>query len=306
MKKQVLIMVAFFISCNLMAQQNSVTDTLLNKQLPFISITNLRVSTLSKKNYLFSLNADFPRYYKVLNAKSGTFDKVSDKVVLNEAYFNLYFTYGFSDKLNFSFDLPVTDIHHYSPMLFVSGKGIGDVKIGANYNLLKSDSDRNSLTAGLDIGFPTGKNSNLSPADFPLGYGAFLFRGTLAGFHKINTQKIIYAAYYELRTNNSSNVDIGDELGAYLYLQKPFNSNYGRFSIEYGFYNYLKMSDNLNSTDVKNSSDWAVNLFLGAQYEYSKNFSLQFGIPYSIIQNNAFMTKYRVMVQLNYFINKNK
>ena len=145
---KLLVIVLSFVSFRLLGQTVDV-DSLQTDTLPFLSVTNLHPSVLQKNKWLLAMNARFPRYYKMYNGMTGTIDKLSDMVVINEAYFNFYGLYGLSKKMDISVTLPVNDIHHYSPMSFVSGKGLGDIRTGIIYSLVTADSSKSSLTAGL-------------------------------------------------------------------------------------------------------------------------------------------------------------
>ena len=85
------------------------------KKPVFISVLNLRPVTLNKQRILFSLQAEYPEYYKYLNPKSGKTERVSESTVLNEAYYFGHIVYGFTNRINLFAILPIASIHHYSP-----------------------------------------------------------------------------------------------------------------------------------------------------------------------------------------------
>jgi hypothetical protein len=205
-----------------------------------------------------------------------------------------------TDRINLFTLLPVASVHHYSPAGTIVGKGIGDIELGSTYSLLNSKNPENSLTSGVSIGFPTGKYKNIDPNDYPLGLGSFKFKGDVTGLHRFNNLDMIYSAYYEYRTNNSEGLHVGDEAGAYLTFQKQIDTDYGNFGFEGGVYGFWNLKDIKNGTYVPHSDDYAVNLFIGVWYNYLKDFYLRVGVPYTIYQNQNWLTKYKVLIQLDY------
>jgi hypothetical protein len=266
----------------------------------FLSVSNLRPITLNKQRILFSLQADYPRFYKYLNFKSGKTERVSESTVLNEAYYFGHIVYGFTNRINLFVILPLASVHHYSPAGTIIGKGLGDIEIGGVYSLLDPKNRENSLTSSLSLGFPTGKYKNMDINDYPLGLGAFRFKGEITGLHRFRNLDMIYSIYYEYRTHNSVGLEVGDETGAYLTLQKQLNTSYGNFGLEGGAFGSWNFKDKKNDTSIAHTDDYTANLFIGAWYNYLKDFYIRFGVPYTIYQNKSWLTKYEVLIQLDY------
>lgn len=283
-------------------------DTGLVNKPVFISVLNLRPVTLSKQRILFSVQAEYPEYYKYLNPKSGKTERVSESTVLNEAYYFGHIVYGFTNRINLFAILPIASIHHYSPSATIVGKGFGDIALGGNYSLLESKNFENSLTSSITIGFPTGKYKNMDSNDYPLGLGAFKFKGDVTGLHRFNNLDMMYSVYYEYRTNNSEGLYVGDEAGASLTFQKQINTSYGNFGLEGGAYGFWNLKDKKNGTYLPYTDNYAANLIVSAWYNYLKDFDIRVGIPYSIYQNKSWLTKYEVLIQLDYYfdLKKNK
>ena len=120
-----------------------VTDS-VSQDKSAVSALNLRPGALVKNDLLFRLNLIFPEYFRTLNTTTGQMDKLNDNTVMNEMLVNAYFDYGISNRLTIFTQLPVSDIHHYSPMGVVTGKGFADIGTGAAYLLLHNKS-RNTL-----------------------------------------------------------------------------------------------------------------------------------------------------------------
>ena len=301
-KKILLITVSlvFLASFTLKAQTGTVKKDTVSTIKTYITGMNLRPVLLKKGEFLVSLSADIPHYFKWYSPKTGKPEKLSTKMVINEAYFNGYLTYGLSKKVNLFLTVPITDIHHYSPMGIVSGVGFGDIQFGTDFGLVNLQKDnRNSLVGRLTIGIPSGHYKNLGARRYPTGLGSFRFQGNLTGLHRFSDFDMVYAAYYEYRTNHSG-MHIGDETGAYLIFQKPFNTSVGRFGLETGAYTYWQFKNTKNGKVVPDTEDYAAGLYVGGWYNYLKNLYLRFSVPYSVYQSKAWFTQYQVKIQLDY------
>ena len=59
---------------------------------------------------------------------------------------------------------------------------------------------------------------------------------------------------------------------------------------------------------IPHTEDYTANLFVGASYNYLKDFYLRVGVPYTIYQNKSWLTKYTALIQLDYYfdLKKNK
>ncbi len=310
-KMNLLLLGSFLFLTSLSYSQNSknLSDTIAVENLIFSSILNLRPVTLGKQNILISLQAEYPEYYKYFNSQSGKTERVPATSVLNEAYYYGRVVYGLTDRINLVALLPVASVHHYSPAGTKVGRGFGDMELGGIYSVLDSKKNpENNLTAGVTIGFPTGKYKNLGPNDYALGLGALKFKGDITGLHKIMKLNIIYSVYYEFRSTNSEDLNVGDEAGAYLTFQKQLNTNYGNFGIEGGVYGFWNFKDRKNGNNISHSDNYESNLYFGAWYNYLKDFYLRVGVPYTLYQNQSGLTKYEVLIQLDYQLNfrKNK
>ncbi len=288
--------------------QNSeiLQDTGFVKRPVFISVLNLQPLTLSKNRILFSFQAEYPEFYKYLNSKNGKTEPVSENTVINEAYYYGRAVYGLTDRINLFTILPVASIHHITPSATIIGKGLGDFAIGGNYSLHESKNFKNSLTSSITIGFPSGKYKNIGANDYPLGLGAYEFKGDVTGLHRFKNLDIIYSVYYEYRTGNSQGLNVGDEAGASITFQKQFNSNYGNFGLEGGAYGFWNLKDKKAGSTIPYTDDYNANLFVGAWYNYLKDFYLRFGVPYTIYQNKSWLTKYTALIQLDYYFDLKK
>lgn len=288
--------------------QNSemLQDTGFVKRPVFISVLNLQPLTLSKNRLLFSFQAEYPEFYKYLNSKNGKTEQVSETTVLNEAYYYGRAVYGLTDRINLFTLIPLASIHHFSPTTTITDKGFGDFAIGGNYSLLESKNFKNNLTSSLTVAFPTGKFKNIGANDYPLGLGAYTFKGDLTGLHRFRNLDVIYSAYYEYRTGNSQGLNVGDEAGASISFQKQYNTKYGNFGLEGGAYGFWNLKDQKDGLTIPYTDDYNANLFVGAWYNYLKDFYLRFGVPYTIYQNKSWLTKYTVLIQLDYYFDLKK
>ncbi|MGC8804442.1 MAG: hypothetical protein ACP5QD_00680, partial [Candidatus Ratteibacteria bacterium] len=87
-----------------------------------------------------------------------------------------------------------------------------------------------------------------------------------------------------------------------LLMQKLFHTDYGNFGFEYGIDFYQKMSNTMNGAAIRNSADHAASLFIGGKYGYGQRLYILAGLPYTLYQNKAFITKYTVLLQIDYLL----
>ncbi len=295
------IITGLLISMVLHAQQDTVLTPGKPANNPYmINLYHLEPVSLPKKSVSVQFFMDSPHYYKWYSPKTNKPEKLSDKMVVNEINFHGRGYYGITDKLDVFLDLPVRDLHYYSPMGFRSGVGLGDIAFGINWNFRPLNRDgRNSLSTGLTLGFPTGKYKNLDPDQMALGEGAFRINGNFTGLHRWDRYSLIYSAYYEYRTNHSG-MHIGDKTGAYGVFQVPFTTPLGNFGVEGSLYTYWKFKNTDQGNTVPNTEDYAVDLGVGGWYNFIDRFYLRFHVPFAVFRNNAWLTQYRVMIQLDY------
>ncbi len=305
MKRRIFLVIVSFLflaNVNGYAQDNfSSCDSTTSGDVS-LTILNLRPILLKKGQVLINFQAALPNYYKSFSQTTGKPEKLPSYLVLSEAYFKGYITYGLSQKWNLFLTLPFNDVHHFSPMGEISGVGFGDIETGVDYQLAggKQNSE-NSLAARLTLGLPTGHYQNLSRNDYPLGLGSFRFQAAISGIHRYSKVQMIYSAYYEFRTNRLG-IGMGDETGAYLIFRKPLITSFGTFGLEGGTFTYWNFADKKNGAVLPNTRDYNINLYAGAWFQYLKKFNLRFGIPYSVFQNKSWMTQYRIMLQIDYLL----
>ncbi len=298
-------MIIFFLSGPVLDAQRKSPDSTAIKYPAnnpyFVNSYPLQPVLLPEKSFKVLFNTDIPHYFKWYAPSSGKPEKLSDKMVINEANFNAGGYYGLSNRINLFLSVPIRDVHYYSPMGVRSGTGFGDIQTGISYSLIPfGEKEKNSLSTGLTLGFPSGKYKNLGDDDAALGEGSFRFKGDLTGLVRMDKYNLIYSVYYEYRTNHSG-MHIGDETGVYTILQKPFNTPLGHFGVEASAYAYWKFKNTFEGNTVMNSEDYAVHLGAGGWYNFIGNFYLRFNVPFAVFRNKAWFTQYRVMVQLDYY-----
>lgn len=255
---------------------------------------------LHKKQLLLQLGVVSPKYYKWYNPMLQDIEPLSPKMVISETYFTGKLDYGLSDKLNVRFLLPVSDLHYYSPMGISKGIGLDDVKAGIDWTPFSLNKDgKTNYSVGFTAGFPTGKHYNLDPGNLPLGNGAFELKGNFTGLYKASSFNIIYSAYYSYLTNYK-NITKGDESGTFLIFQKPFNTKVGKFGIETSLFGYYDNADEQNNIQIPNTQNYGADLGVGAWFNYMKNLTLRFYVPYAVYQNKVWLTKYEINLEISY------
>jgi len=291
--------------CQLYGQQvDSLQENAVDTTDFFITAYNFHPELLTKGKYLFDFNADMPKYFKYFNPMKNLIEKKMSVVVINDAYFNGHLLYGISNKVNLTVNLPFVDSHHYSPLMFQKGVWFGDLQTGLCFgNLLKGKS---SLVAETDIILPTGSHKHQMQS-IDTGEGAFGFQLKLNGLTPLqntgaNAWQMAYSASYNYMYS-IDNIKQGNEAKAYLLLQKPLHTDFGYFGWETGFIFQYNTADKMGEISLPNSNLTQFDLNIGGWYRFLDNFYLRFAVPYTIYQNKAYLTKYSVIMQLDYLFN---
>lgn len=142
----------------------------------------------------------------------------------------------------------------------------------------------------------------MSQTEYPTGNGSFGFLLGVNGLHKFRKFDLWYTGYYEYRTNHSG-IKAGDETGIFGTIQKPFYTKIGSFGVEGGLNAFYNFKSTKGGNEIPNSKNYSFDLYAGGWYKYLNKVYLRFGVPYSIYQNGAWMTKYRVMIQFDFLLN---
>lgn len=266
----------------------------------FISTYQFHPQLLGKKSWLVDFSTDIPKFFKYFNPKMKKIAPKMPVVVLNEAYFNAHFLYGLNSKLNLYANLPFSDLHHYSPMMFQKGVWFGDLQTGVVYGNLLSGA--HYLTIEGQINWPTGIYKQ-NPQVLNTGRGAFCIQAGLNGLEQLQTKpdawQLAYHAYFDYLISLDK-IKKGPEAGATFLFRKPFHTQYGYFGIENAldvqYHTPYKAGPNI----VPMTGLMQLNVGIGGWYEFLNNFYLRLTVPYTVFQNKAFLTKYSVVMQLDY------
>jgi len=297
--------IGWLISTGVLAQKQALDSSASVDKYPannpfYVNSYHLQPVLIPVKQFLVFFNTDIPHYYKWYSPETGKPEKLSSKMVINEINFNARIYYGLTSRLNIFLHVPVRDMHYYSPIGMRSGIGLGDLTTGILYDLISHDeTGKNDLTAGLTLGFPTGKYKNINKDKIALGEGSYRFKGNVTGLHRMEEKSLIYSFYYEYLSNHSG-YHIGDETGAYILCQIPVNTSYGYFGIEPSLNMYWKFKNTNGGETIPNSEDYAIELALGGWYQFINNLYLRVNVPFTLFRNDAWMTRYNIMLQVDY------
>ncbi len=255
-------------------------------------------SIRSRETYL-SFKVNSPQYMKIRNPLTGEMIDMPENTILNEAALHLFAEYGITDNLNTYINIPFLFVHHYSLNLNTKANGFGDIEWGGIYNFWRSSSGLSALSGRIAVIFPTGQNKNLNAGEYALGSGAWQFQPQIDGIFPIGTFSFSYSAFYRYRGTDNNQTELGDLGGAYLLLQKKFNTQYGNFQSESGFA-VIKQSENeKNSAQINYSDNFQIQLLLGFTYKFKNDLLFRIGLPYTIYQNQGWSTNYSIQLQLD-------
>lgn len=269
----------------------------------FISTYHFYPQLLNQKQWLIDFSTDMPKFFKYYNPRSRKIEKKLPVVVLNEAYFHAHILYGLGAKLNLFVTLPLADLHHYSPMIFQKGVGLGDIQTGMVYGNLLSGKHHLAMEAMLS--WPTGIYKH-DMAVLNTGKGAFGFQVGVNGLEnfqpKVDAWQFAYHAYYNYLVS-TDNIDKGAETGVTVIFRKPYHTKYGYFGIENALNFQYHTGYKAGPMLLPNTDLTQFDLSIGGWYEFLNNFYLRLAVPYTLYQNKAYLTKYTVVMQLDYKFN---
>ncbi|HFX17906.1 MAG TPA: hypothetical protein ENK64_02030 [Flavobacteriales bacterium] len=266
----------------------------------FMSSYNIKPQLLKKGHYWLNVSADIPRYFKYYNGMTHQIEDKLPVVVINDTYFNANILYGLNDQWNMYLNVPFTDSHHYSPMLFQKGIGFGDVKTGLVYgNLFKTDKHFLSLETRLTL--PTGIYKH-DPEIINTGNGAYALMLGINGLEKFSNShwQMAYQGYFDYRLSKEDMITKGHAFGANLLFQRPFHTKNGYFGWENAIQFNRQFPDQMNGQDLPMTDLTEINLSTGGWYKFLDKFYLRFTLPYTIYQNDTYFTKHSFILQLDY------
>ena len=292
MKKRafVLIQLFFLLPAIIFAQEN-----INNFTIGGVGKLNLKRNSL----YL-NINGEFPQFIKVYNSNLNTMVDFPETNVTTEAYLNAYAQYGFSDKLNFFVDIPFKWLNHYNPNINQENKGFGDIELGASWQAVGSSLNEKTLGLRLSITAPVGEHSNLSPYELPLGEGVWQITAAASGMIPLNTFYVVYFFNYTLRTKNSADINLGDQVAGLVSAEKELNTEWGNFSLVSGVELSNYFDNSLNGTNIPNSSEFSAHLFGGIGYYYQNNLRFSFTMPFTIYKIDGWLTDYSAILKIEY------
>ena len=298
------LLLLFMTGNSVLAQKQSKKENGKQPKDFFISTYQFHPHLLKKNAWLIDFSTEIPKFYKYYNPKLGKIAPKMPVVVLNEAYFNAHFLYGLNANLNLYVNLPFKDFHHYSPMMFQKGVGFGDLQTGVVYgNLL---GEPHHLTLEAQINWPTGIYKH-DMQTLNTGTGAFGFQVGLNGLENLQPNKhdaweFAYHAYYNYLVS-TDNIDKGMETGATALFRKPFHTHYGYFGLENAFNFQYHSPYKAGQKTLPNTELTQFDVSIGGWYQFLNNFYLRLSVPYTLYQNQAYLTKYSVVIQLDYKFN---
>ena len=270
------------------------------------AIGGVQKNALPKGTVAFNVSGQFPTFQKIYNAKINRMIDLPASFVITEAYLNTSAVYGYSNNLSFFAKIPFEWINHYSPDLIQQNKGFGDFELGGYYRLIGNNGLKESTALfRLSVIAPIGENKNLAKTDYPLGEGAWQFSAGFSGSIPTENFNLIYSANYILKTENGANVNLGDELNAYVSLEKDLNTSYGNFTLESGLIAANQFVSSVGGAAVKNSSSAFAQIFAGLAFYYRTDLRFSVHTPVTFYRKNAWFTDYGFVLKVEYSLTLN-
>jgi len=215
---------------------------------------------------------------------------------------NLIMEYGLNNRWDIFGDFGVVSIHNYSPSGMAKGIGLNDLELGVRYQLISSDNKPDGLAFALSTTLPTGKKGNPSEKAYPTGLDAFSFQAELTGLKEMGSGYLIYTGEYVFISQNSKLINPGDKINLAGIWMRPFQTEYGFFSLEAGMETSYIFSDKSAGVSMNDPHGFQVKFLPGMSYRFPNKLNLGLGIPVTIYQYSAWLSNYTVMLQLSFII----
>lgn len=264
----------------------------------------IKTTDVSPQNLYFDVTANMANYLKIYNQTTQSFMVTPSTTVYNDVSLNTFVAYGLTQRVSLFTEIPLRSVHEYSLNPTLTGKGFGDIEVGAAASLLPrtpvSDNDP-GLDVYLSTTIPVGANDTPEKGEYPLGLNAYQFTFAADGYNPIGNYGLVYSAYYNMVGGNGS-LNYGDWTGFYLLVNKYSATQFGNFLFEAGVNTAYKFDDRISGSPVNGSYDYYVNLLAGITYYYSNTFDFRVGVPYTFYQKGSWFTNYSVLLGVEYQI----
>lgn len=269
------------------------------------SIFDIQPFTVKSGNVYLEETVDLPTVLKTYNPLKNTFVDKPEVMVYNEFNLISFWEYGLTDDVNLFTKIPIRSIHQYIPDNSTSGKGFGDISLGAIWNFYQDRESNSSFTGKLWTDLPVAANTPAVNAEYPLGIDAFQVTAAVDGSIPWGNYQLIFSTYYNFVRNDGQSVNFGDILGTSIVLGKIANTQFGSFELETGVNFAYKLEDSKSGNSIKNTNDYYAQLLMGISYIYSNSLNFRLGVPYTVYRKDAWFTGYSVIMGIDYNFNIN-
>ena len=289
-RNEILLLFVILFSGSLMAQS----------AVENFSLVGIKKNNISQKQLYYNINGEFPTYLMIFDGNNQTMIDLPETNVITEAYLNGFAQYGISSAINVYVNIPFMWLTHYSPAINKKNRGFGDIEIGGVYQILGKSLTETTLNLQLSVITPTGENKNLAPSEIPLGIGAWQIVAAAQGSFPFNSFNLNYYLSYNFRTENNSNVELGDGIAGILSAEKKLVSSWGKFSFEggIGLANYFENS--VNGNNIAGTSEFSARAFVGAGFYYADGLRFDLTVPFTIYKYDAWLTDYSVILKVEH------
>ncbi len=267
------------------------------KLMPRPPIYGIPAKTLPKGKIIYRSYFTFSDYTMMYNAVKKQMIDLPQGMSFQAFSYTPKLRYGLTNNLTVIANFPLYYKNLQSNSGTKSGVGLGDIQTALLYKFYHNKQKKFLVSGLLYSKLPTGKSTNLSTSELPLGTGSFDAGIALMPEKEIGKFDIRLSAFYIYRSKNKSGVDLGD---VQMY---SFSTayNFSKKFIAEGTVLYKSIADNSkNGTAITDSYVKISQVILGAQYRLATRFLVQAAVPVTLYAKAPFKSNYDVWLGIYY------
>ena len=273
-------------------------DTLHTKKLyPRPPIYGIPAKTLPHGHLIYRSYFTYSDFTSMYSSKQGQMVSLPSNMSFTTYAYTPKLRYGLTNRLTLIANFPLVYKVMRKDNLTKIGRGLGDIQTAMLYRFYFNKQKRFLISGLLYSKLPTGKATQITTGELPLGTGSYDVGVALMPEKEFGKLDMRLSAFYIYRSKNPAGVDLGDVQMVSLSTAYNWSRNFiTEATVLYKYAdNNRKAGQVLPGTYVKKAQ-----LVLGAQYRLSRTFLLQAAVPVTLYAHAPFSSKYDLWIGFFY------
>ena len=289
------IFITFSMFNSVWAQKDTVSRK--NNLLPRPPIYGIPAKTLPKGKAIYRSYFVYTDYTSMYSQKKLSMVDLPTNMKFTSLSYTPKFRYGITSRLTLIANFPLYYKKMEKDTIHKQGLGFGDVQTALLYKFYLNKKKR-FLVSGLLYGkLPTGKSTCISKTELPLGTGSYDVGTAIMPEKEFGKFDVRMSVFYIYRSENSSNVKLGNVQMASLSTAY----NFSKKIIAEGTVLYKHINENsVNGTRLKGTDGEAAQFIIGAQYRVARTFLIQAAVPVTLYSKLPFSSNYDIWAGIYY------